>query len=384
MGPGVALPDMAASHRIAGDSPGATKGMTNMLTRPLSKTLLLLLALSLGAIGCSQPADVDEETAGSNDMENIDLNKEFGGLSYSDEAPAFGDDALLAEAMAADAVALTDAVDDSLVDPDHKVVRLYLRALWGRLDGRPETDSARDENAFTRVDWDGGMSVEGAVLVVRKPILFERLTDRILPRSDRMSVEWESKTGPHFDGVLVCISARLDGDGVPMGSLTFKTGPLTQTFRLSELDGLDATFDTDIEGNSVSFVGFTRDVNTCPRGFLAGYWQQRAGDDRDGGWFRGRLANADGRTRAFIAGRFGVNDAGERVFRGKIIGWNGNILGLVGGHYVPNGDGSGHFMGRWVTRNRVHHGELKGRYESIPGRGAGFFQGVWEKNCVRE
>jgi len=199
-----------------------------------------------------------------------------------------------------------------------------------------------------------------------------------------MSVEWESQTGPHFDGVLVCIFARLDADGVPEGSLSCKTGPLTHTFRLSELDGLDLKFDTELEGNAVSFVGFTRRPNPCPQGFLAGYWQRHQDDEHGGGWFRGRLSNPDGRTRAFIAGRFGVNDAGENVFRGKVIGWRGNILGLVGGHYVPDDESGGHFMGRWVTRNREHHGNLKGRYESIPGRGAGFFQGVWEKICERE
>jgi len=345
--------------------------------------MLLLLAVSLGAIGCSQPGEPDALVSGENALETIDLNEEFGGLSYTNEELAFGDDELLAEAMLADEVALSVADDDSLVDPEREVTRIYLRALWGRLDGRPESDSARDENAYSRVDWDGGMTVEGGVLSVRQTIRFEPRTDHLLPRTDRQTVEWVSKTGPHFDGVLVCIWAPLNDEGVPEGSVSFKTGPLTQTFRLSELDGLDETFETDMDGVAVSFTAFSKRPDRCPSGFLGGYWQMHEGDEHGGGWFRGRLTNRDGRTRAFMAGRFGVNDAGENVFRGKIIAWNGHILGLIGGQYMPAGDGEGmgSFMGRWVTRNHEHHGVIKGRFESIPGRGAGFFGGIWEKIC---
>ena len=42
----------------------------------------------------------------------------------------------------------------------------------------------------------------------------------------------------------------------------------------------------------------------------------------------------------------------------------------------------GEFRGRWVNRNGEHMGVLGGRYESLPGGGAGFFHGRWREHCI--
>jgi hypothetical protein len=364
-----------------------------MITTRKSTLWMFLLAAALFAMGCSEQVDPTASSAddisGNNDMESIDLDLQYGGLSFSDEDAAFGDELLKAEADLEELRADEEDEGDELIRDDPSLggsdaVRIYLRVLWGRLDGRPEGDVSRDELAGERVDWAGGMSVDNGAILWRKTILFERLTDYRLPRDDRQVIGWASMTGPHMDGVLVCVVAKPNEEGVLEGSLNFRTGPLSRSFPLSDLDELDEVFPTEIDGNSVSFTAFTDRPQRCHSGFLGGYWQSRVDDEHGGGWFRGRVTNEHGRLRGYMAGRFGINAEGNRVFRGKFIGGQGHVLGLLGGVYEPAGDGSGmgSFRGRWVNRNGDVMGVLMGRYESIPGHGAGFFHGRWQENCL--
>ncbi|HEX9640503.1 MAG TPA: hypothetical protein VGB13_04245 [Candidatus Krumholzibacteria bacterium] len=353
---------------------------------------MIPLAGALFATGCSEQVDPTASAAndigGSNELETIDLDLEYGGLSYTNESLAFGDELLKAEAELEDSRAADEDEGDDLAqaDPDLRhpdAVRIYLRAMWGRLDGRPEGDSERNSDAYERVDWGGTLSVDNGVIMLKKTILFEPPTDYRLPRDDRQVLGWASMTGPHMDGVLVCIAARPNDAGELEGSVSFQTGPLSVRFALADLEGLDEVLETEIEGNSVSFVAFTERPRVCPQGFLGGYWQSRVDDEHGGGWFRGRVMVESGRLRGYVAGRFGVNEAGEHVFHGKFINRDGQILGLLRGHYEPSGDavGMGSFAGHWANRNGDHVGVLAGRYSSIPDRGAGFFHGMWKEIC---
>jgi hypothetical protein len=372
--------------------PGMSKD--NRIMKSHSRHLwMILLAAALFATGCSSQVDptasASDDISGNNDMETIDLNAEYGGLSFTDDTPAFGDELLKAEAELEESRAADEDEGDELAsaDPDLRhpdAVRIYLRVMWGRLDGRPEGDGERDTASFERVDWGGTLSVDNGVIMLKKTILFEPLTDYRLPRDDRQSLGWASMTGPHKDGVLVCIAARPNDEGMLEGSVAFETGPKSVRFSLADLDGLEEVLETEIEGNSVSFVAFTERPFECPRGFLGGYWQSGVNDEHGGGWFRGRVMTAGGRLRGYMAGRFGINDAGEHVFRGKFINREGHILGLMRGHYEPaaDGDGMGAFRGHWANRNGEHRGVLGGRYESLPGMGAGFFHGMWKEHCA--
>jgi len=353
-------------------------------------TLPLALAAGLFALaGCGAESAVTsggDDISGSETMETLDLDKAYGGLSWSDEPEAFGDDILLADAADEDRAA-TDDDESDVLDEDpaaSRYVRTYLRVMWGQLDGRPEGDGLRAAASDCEpVVWDGDLTVSEGAIAAKRLILFERPTDHRLPRDNRQTLAWASTTCPHVDGILVCLLTEPNEDGSLPGEVTFTTGPLTQTFAIADLADLDETVKVDENGNAVSFVGFTERPERCAQGFLGGYWQKHRDDEHDGGWFRGRLSNANGRLRAYLMGRFGENSEGERVFAGKIIARGGRILGLVGGTYEPsgNGDGLGSFVGRWVNRNETHMGVLMGRYETLPERGAGFFHGKWEERC---
>jgi hypothetical protein len=210
--------------------------------------LLLLLSVAMFSIACSDSSDplgsAEQDISGDNSMDAINLDQEYGGLSFSDEPDAFGDALLKAEAELGDQLAASEGDEDDLLRehpefdrPD--VRRTYVRILWGRLDGRPEGDLERTEAAFERVNWDGTLTVDGGVVALKKTILFERATDWRLPRDDRHSLGWKSMTGPHKDGILVCVISRPNDEGVVSGSVEFSTGPLTVSFDLAELDGLD-------------------------------------------------------------------------------------------------------------------------------------------------
>jgi hypothetical protein len=233
------------------------------------------------------------------------------------------------------------------------------------------------------VDWSGTASVDTGMVVLKRTLWFEYPRDHRLPRDSRRSFGWVSHTGPHKDGILFCIlnppttSALAPLDGV----FKFATGPLTQSFSFAELRaGLDKILPTDIDGNSVSIVSGVERPERCPGGFLAGYWRFRPGDEHGGGGFRARVVNQRGHLIGFLAGRFGLNAAGEQVFAGKLIGLGGHIRGLVAGHYELADDRSGSFEGAWVNRAGTRLGTLKGRFRTRED-GAGHMQGVWEANC---
>ena len=363
-----------------------------MRLRLLAPSLAMLAALFL-TTGCgneSAPlADNGDDISGTETMDTLDLDKAYGGLAYTDEDAAFGDEILLADAADEDRAFADDDESEVLDDDDDpaRYQRTYLRVVWGKLDGRPEGDASRDlTHDCEPVIWDGSLTLSEGAIAAKRLLLFERPADHRIPRDSRQTFAWASRTCPHVDGVVVCILSLPGDDGSLPGEITFATGPLTQTFAIADLDGLDEKVSVDDAGNAVSFVGFSDRPERCPMGFVAGYWQKHANDERDGGWFRGRLSTANGHLRAYILGRFGVNSEGEKVFAGKIINRGGQILGLVGGTYEPSGeeDGLGSFSGRWVNRSGSHQGVIMGRYETKPERGAGFFHGKWEERCSRD
>ncbi len=366
-----------------------------MKTRRPIFLLSLIALLAILAAGCSNdsnPATAnDGEIGGANAMESLDLNASYGGLSYSDEAEAFGDAALLSDAMMAEDLSLDTADEDSLVDDDPgldrpEVQRTYVRILWGQLDGTPRDSVRSTLPPEMGLDWTGTVSVTNGAIALSRVIRFERPFDHRLPRTDRQTVGWVSRTGPHFDGILVCIFSKPDSTGRISGELTFRTGPLTQTFSLAELHGLDEVIPVDDLGNAVSFASRVIDPKgDCGEGFLAGYWRSTPDrGDGNGGVFRGLVMNARNHPIGFLMGRYGINDAGERVFAGKYIGRNGHIRGLVEGSWEPSvdQDGMGNFAGHWALRNGDRVGGLRGEYKSRADGGLGFFHGQWAEACA--
>lgn len=347
---------------------------------------ILALAVAFMAPGCGSDSDPlstsTDAIGGNNTVDQIDLNQEYGGLAYTDEAPAFGDSGLLGESLTIDQNLMAEDDEDSILehDPqlrDHpRLKRTMVRIFWGQLDGVPNSTAERPES---HLDWSGQLKVTGGIVALKRTILFEPPYDHLLPREDAHTLSWQSYTGPHFDGLLVCVLQRPDSNGVyPEGELIFRTGPYSTTLSLADLDSLELTETVDDLGNAISFEG--REVSgRCPAGFLRGVWAKYP--DSDGGIFLGLWVNRFGMATGFVRGRWGMNETGEKVFAGKVIGRNGEIRGLLRGNWEAVEDGRGTFSGHWASRFGHIEGQLRGEYRYREELGAGFFRAQWRANC---
>ncbi len=364
-------------------------------------TLLMLAGLLLfGLTGCSDNPTTTQQV-GVDDYEQMDLDAPDGGLTATDEQPAFGEEYLL-QADLEDADAESDdplqadaevqqyeqMVDDPAADPDDpsRPRITALRLTWGQLDGSIEDI----DEPFDVLDWSGMLRVDRGILVVRRVILFERPRDHLVfPRIDRRTVAWVSHTGPHYDGLLVEVIeppvADQDSNAVDMPNMIhFTTPQLTLDIPVAELDGLDRLVEVDDQGNGVQLLGHRLGAeDLCPKGFLAGLWRSAPTDSvPEGGFFMGRWVDIWGHLRGYLRGRYGIDSSGERVLFGKYIDPRGHFRGLIRGTYVPGPEvGHGTFRGEWINAAATVEGVLGGEYVALPDRPAGFFSGRWATLC---
>lgn len=387
------------------------------MTQTRARSILIVpAALALLFAGCGDEDGTTPTGAGPvgvDDYSAIDFDLPYGGLTKTDEQPAFGDPYLLQM----DALADLDDFEDALAQ-DPEVRRLqsrtgtpggpdggerprftFLHIAWGVLDGPIDEITGRPEDGDL-VDWSGHLSVDRGIVLVRRVILFERPADQVIqPRPDRQTVAWRSHTGLHYDGLIIEIiepplgSGGEHGDGqggdpdepVP-NVLHFVTGPFTRDFPVDELAGLDEVFEVEPAGNAIHFAGFTLgDIAYCPKGFLAGRWVDDPDREEAGGFFAGRWVSLYGLVRGYLRGAYGLNREGEPVFYGKYVGRDGRFQGLVEGVWTPGEDeGEGSFEGHWVGANELVEGVLDGRFLTEPGELRGFFQGRWATLCDEE
>jgi hypothetical protein len=383
-----------------------------MTTRFASLLIALSALLLLGLAGCSdeQSAPTSGEPIAVDDYQTLDLDAPQGGLTRTDEEPAFGDPYLEQATARADAETHEDDLaDDAQVqqwlrmgeqagDPDHpgRPRFTFLRLVWGSLEAMPDSLTGRIEDGDL-VDWSGRLSVDRGVVLVRRVIRFERPWDSIVrPRPDRQTVAWHSHTGGHLDGLLVQIiepPRDQDGDGevdpgrTEPNRLHLETAEFARTFELAALPGLDTVYPADTEGEAIHLTGFQLgQLGGCPAGFLAGVWRDDPASDDGRGFFRGRWVGLTGRTAGHVLGVHGVNEAGERVFFGKYVSRSGRFRGLLQGTWEPAAEdpGAGRFGGVWRDADDVVVGRLGGRYLDRPERPGGFFQGRWATLCDEE
>lgn len=341
----------------------------------MKKVLFLSLAVLFVAAGCSQ-------TPTEQVSSNI-LNQEFGGYTTENEAPAFGDAALLADAagdvIVDDDVAAAITAADSM--DDRAVAVFALRIVWGQLE--------LDTTSTTPTVWDGSLAIDSGRIGVLRTLLFEEGQDyveRLRCDSTRCApnvIGWVSTTTVHHDGLLLLIGmpASLLSDSTD-NMLTFATGPLTYTFSAKQLYALDTVISVDDAGNAVMFNGFEVRRDLCPKGFLAGRWM--VSDTTDGGTFRGRWMSRDGRLTGYVDGRWGHRDDGKPVFFGKYIDENGNFEGRMRGVWGPNTghNRGGFFRGVFYDPTDKPAGRLHGRWKA-EAPGEGLFQGVWKMHCPK-
>lgn len=353
---------------------------------------LSMLGLLLWGAGCSNQTTEPEATDGLNFID------EFGGYSATSESPGFGDSQLMNDEFddveINDPIQFSPAVDSIASDPESGI--FMFRAVWGRL--RPDTTITE------QTDWTGALTITRGAEVVRHLINFEDGQDFLIERSNHKVVEWVSFTSRHNDGIAVQLFVppphpELDTMFVPDSqgndsmvvdtiwpdpvTVTFRTGPYSQTFNLEELAALDTVIRLD-DGNAVAFSALRIPRFECPRGFTMGHW---GSDDEGRTVFRGRWYNVEGRLIGYMGGHAGINDDGRRVMFGKWISRNGSFEGFLRGTWGPNEDpnltdlSDGWFTGGIFNGNRVMVGKFMGHYQEADEMHLGFFKGRWKIEC---
>jgi hypothetical protein len=326
------------------------------------------------ALALAIPACVASETGADEDPEvaaiAAALEEENGGLEMTDEAPAFGEHELMADATELeeeilDPIAEEDEVLQMQQAPD--AVLFHTLILWGQFPGDPEMEQARN--------WSGALHVNRGAIIVNKAVAFEGPTDTLQPRPDPQTVVFTSATRPHHDGLRLTIIDPTPLSPEPL-QLTYGTpdGPvvslpmaaLTQGPVHEVVDNLD---------NRVVAMAMPQPVDLCSHGMLAGRWHRLTPG-------RGRLAgpvlDPRGEPIGHVRGIFGKRANGEQVFFGKYINLQGQFVGIFAGRY-----GDDQFEGRWLNR-AGDLGALGGRYRDtmIDPEGVGHFMGRWaETSC---
>lgn len=337
--------------------------------------IIALFAAALLLNGCI--FDSGKKINGSETPAEVpDLEDEFGGYRASNEAPGFGDPAMLAEfgedGEVTDLLStdpqIAEDIEDSLVDV------YFLRITWGRLD--PDT-------TFTTVaDWSGSAQIDKGVLVLLRTIRFDRGDRIIRPRPDRQTLEWTSYTGPHFDGIYMAILVGPNDTSSAEGTLTFSTAPFSQTFGYSELDSISEVYTVGPEGNEIAFIGHKKQLVPCGNGFLEGRWIRT---QRHQGVVKGKWISRDGSLAGHFQGRWGKRNNGQQVFFGKCIGPDGEFKWLIRARWEyshSHGEDGGTFVGEWLDRNGQRKGVVGGHFRVGGDNGRkGSIQGRWRLLC---
>ncbi len=333
-------------------------------------TLFIALLMGFTLTGCDKaPSTPDTETTFE---EEINLDLEYGGLDTSDEAPGFGDPAMIndfADDQDVNEPLSTDA--ETVADMDNDAIPAYfVRVTWGQLEG--------DSTITETTDFSGYAELNKGTLAVLKTIRFEDQDHLNLPRESRQRVDFTSIVSVHYDGLLLVVIDNDDSTDAE-GTLTLNLGSWSRTFSFSELDSTEYLEAVDELGNEVSVVSRSREVRPFAGGFLAGRWI-KDGDNR--GRFQGRWINSTGTNAGFLKGAFGINRHGLKVAFGKYIHIDGSFGGLLAGEWGYRGVSKqrGWFNGRWVDADRVTRGSFKAQWKSgRPGSGRGYFHGRWQK-----
>ena len=370
--------------------------------------LLAVLIMALGA-GCqfleSTPAspvaeEVSEDAA-------IDLDSPTGGLTASDEQPAFGEeDGEYLRSLAVEPLYDDPIQEDARIKAaeNNRYARVFkLRAIWGHLI-RAAADSA-DYDCCT-IDWSGGIRFDGGFVVVQKLIAFD--AGDSMTRIDRSTIEWVSHTCPHVDGIEVILiqpnptpNSADSLDFVPM--VHFKAGAYEHSFTLEELASFQENHWVDRCGNGIMISSRLRPFG-CQKGYLFGAWQaiepdtiySEATDSTEAemrgvllGLYRGVWMGDNGMAAGFVKGFAGTNSEGENVIFGKFIDLEGRFKGFLRGRYGfdPSVDvafypSTGWFDGKWIGKDLGIKGTLAGRWITETETGQGYFHGNWGFNCL--
>lgn len=308
---------------------------------------------TLAALLLAIPACVDSTATEPTADEVADaLALEDGGFIYENEAPAFGDTTAYARAEIEASAPVTDAfaADAELLAMERAegAAARNVLLLWGHL--------PRNAGEPVRHDWGGTFTLARGGMIIRRQVAFEDATDAVLPRTDRTSISFTSKTGPHVDGLLLTVIDPTPDDA---NALTLTYAPATGEATTLDLANLvDGPIVVDFaDGTQLVAVGRPRRTD-CEHGFMRGRWHKIAPNV---GVYLGVVGDGEGNPAGHVRGIFGQREGGEPVMFGKFINRDGEVQGLIRGTYAD-----GRFMARWMKREG-EHGGLQGAYFSREG-----------------
>lgn len=331
----------------------------------MKTTTFTLLAFSLAACGSSDTTSIDPDPG----TVSTGLAAAYGGQTMTADPTAVADPEAVAT-FGETLPATGDPATDGRLDLTG-ARRVRILVAWGYL--RPHPD------ATEVVDWSGSLTVTNAALRLVRPARFETATDKVIfPRPDIYTLMFDSKTRPHWDGLIieVVLAPSLNPDNGPV-VLTLDTPVASEALTIEADMRRTVVTRVDDAGHQIAFHVIRPDHDGCAEGFLLGRWEvlgQVAGHDV--GVFMGRFLGAGGERSAIVRGIFGQRRDGAQVFFGKIIGRDGTALGLMAGRYAD-----GHFGGRLLGDGRTVEGAVHGRYGDRNHDGDGFFAGRWSKMC---
>lgn len=337
-----------------------------MMKTALRSTLVLPLVL---AAACA--SDDGGETP---DLIDEAVQADLGGVTLTDEAPAFGDATMASAEFTAEDTAVTDTSTDRPELAGARHVRIAV--AWGYLRPRPEATAV--------VDWTGSITAENAGVRVLRRLRFENNDLVIRPRSDVHVVEFESHTRPHADGLLldVVLAPALNPTNGPV-TLTFASAPFTDSLTIEAGMRMTDVKVVDDAGHVVAYHVIRPD-DGCTEGFLRGRWQTVgvvAGHEV--GRLMGRFTANDGAIRGHLRGVFGERANGKQVWFAKVIDKSGKFLGVLAGRY-----GGGRFAALYIGKdaggNKVVKGAVHGHYRDADDDRDGAFMGRYSETCGEE
>ncbi len=331
---------------------------------------LIVLAAAAGLVAACSTADGGLEDASDVSFASFNLEAEDGGFDpAASTIEAFEEDD--PEAFEEEAPGMDEPLVDAEVADlgDATMLESYeIRIMWGQRHLNPGTPVT---------DWSGAVSTNVGALRVIRAIRFEQ-NDSVLPRTSPQSVEFNSHTTVHNDGLRLRLIRRTTPltDAAPalnimMGDnidISIPHARLRHLIRAKKVDDL---------GNGLAIVAYKR--TACPKGLLAGSWRKI---NKKGGVFGGKVVNSNGEKIGRLAGIWGTRANGKRRFFGLYV-QDGKPAGLVRGTWksLPNKAG-GMFRGHFVSKDKEHTGVLRGFYKHADDVPGGRFVGMWaEKGC---
>lgn len=340
-----------------------------------ARTALILAlgsALAAFSVGCSgaHPKSSGDDTSGDVASTQASLDDANGGLTNSDEAPAFGDAKV--EALPDFTTDQADAQDPTTEAAAASGAKsFHVALLWGHLPAPHDGDDTDTDPQL--MSWVGSVSVDAGAIGVKRTLAFDR-ADKVLPRTSASTVAFDSHTLPFVDGLFLRVVVPAGGST----ALHFKTAALTTDIDLASLEGKAGGVDRLADGrNGLAYIGYA-DVKDCARGLAFGRWVKLRARL---GAMRGRVIDDGGDTIGHVRGIWGhAPRADKNVFFGKYIGLGGEHRGLFAGTY-----GDGEADGIWGTRDPKDAGAMQlfysDGYDKDDGRGV--WLGRWSEKCTK-